>query len=129
MRSKRSSKRREDIWERWRAHLEAHRASGQTQAAYCQTHGLDPRHFSVWKGKLKGLERNGRKARAIRGATRPALRLVPLVIKKNIDSAAAADTDPMTIHLRLSNGLSVSMSISSIGRLPSVLEHLAQIPC
>jgi hypothetical protein len=31
----------------------AQRGSGQTQAAYCRTHGLDPKYFTRWKGKLR----------------------------------------------------------------------------
>lgn len=69
MKAKRS-RRREDIWAGWRAHLEAQRASGQTQAAYCGARGLDPRYFSVWKGKLAGEKRSVGKASA-------PLRLVP----------------------------------------------------
>src|SRR3974377_2467617 len=36
----------------WQQHLNAHAASGLTQAAYCREHGLNARYFSVWKRKL-----------------------------------------------------------------------------
>jgi hypothetical protein len=34
-------------------HLQARRDSGQTQAAYCRTRGLDPKLFTLWKRKLR----------------------------------------------------------------------------
>ena len=36
----------------WQQHMAAWQASGLSQAAYCRTHDLNPRYFSVWKGKL-----------------------------------------------------------------------------
>jgi hypothetical protein len=89
---------------------------------------LDPRYFSVWKGKLKRAERTARQALAPEGAKHSAVPLVPLVIKSS-SGTDASSADPLTIHLRLPNGLSVSMTIPSLSRLPSVLEHLAQAPC
>jgi hypothetical protein len=130
MGSKRSLRPRrwEEIRARWRAHLEAQRMSGRTQVAYCQAHGLDPRYFSVWKGKLKPAERTARRAPAPKVAKHSVVPLVPVVIKSS-SGTDASTTDPLTIHLRLPNGLSVSITIPSLNRLPSVLEHLAQTPC
>ncbi len=130
MGSKRSLRagRREEIRARWRAHLEAQRISGGTQAAYCQAHGLDPRYFSVWKDKLKRAEQAAQRAPIPKAAKRPAVPLIPLVIKNGCGTDASS-ADPLTIHLRLPNGLSLSMTIASLSRLPSVLEHLAQAPC
>ena len=119
MKAKRSW-RREDIWAGWRAHLEAQRASGQTQAAYCDARGLDPRYFSVWKGKLAGEKRSVGKASA-------PLRLVPLLVKNS--SCGSASPEPLSIQLSLRNGLSVSLSLPSTVSLRSVLAELAQAPC
>ena len=122
------SRRREEIWARWRSHREAQRTSGQTQVAYCRTHGLDPRHFSVWKGKLKRAEAT---ALAASGTTKGSgLRMVPVVIRSGSGTVShVGAAEPLTIHLQLSNGLSVSMTIAGVGPLPSVLEHLARAAC
>ena len=47
------SRRREDIRAWWAEHLAAQRKSGQTQVAYCRAQGLDPKYFTLWKGKLQ----------------------------------------------------------------------------
>jgi hypothetical protein len=124
------SGRREEIWARWRSHREAQRASGQTQVAYCRRHGLDPRHFSVWKSKLKRAEGT---APAANGPTKGSgLRMVPVVIRSGSGAGVVSHVgapEPLTIHLQLSNGLSVSMTLAGVGRLPSVLEHLARTAC
>lgn len=36
----------------WSQHLDAWRASGLSQNAYCQKHGLRPNQFTYWKRKL-----------------------------------------------------------------------------
>ena len=36
----------------WNSHVEYWQASGLTQAAYCQQHGLVAHQFSYWKRKL-----------------------------------------------------------------------------
>ncbi len=47
------SRRREDIRAWWAEYLAAQRKSGQTQATYCRAQGLDPKYFTLWKGKLQ----------------------------------------------------------------------------
>lgn len=47
------SRRREDVRAWWAEHLAAQGRSGQTQAAYSRARGLDPRYFTLWKGKLQ----------------------------------------------------------------------------
>jgi hypothetical protein len=127
MKAKRSG-RREDIWAGWRAHLEAQRASGQSQVAYCRARGLDPRYFSVWKGKLAGEKRSAGKAASTRRSKQVSLRLVPLVVKNSRSDFPS--TEPLSIQLSLHNGLSVSLSIPSVALLRSVLDELAsQTPC
>lgn len=36
----------------WRGHWEHWRTSGQSQAAYCRTHGLSKHRFRYWKRRL-----------------------------------------------------------------------------
>jgi hypothetical protein len=122
------SRRREEIWARWRSHREAQRASGETQVGYCRRHGLDPRHFSVWKSKLKRAEGTAPAASGTTKGSGP--RMVPVVIRSGSGTVShVGAAEPLTIHLQLSNGLSVSMTIAGVSRLPSVLEHLARAAC
>ena len=39
--------------EHWRAHTEAWSQSGQTQAAYCEQHGINLKTFAYWRHRLK----------------------------------------------------------------------------
>lgn len=39
--------------EQWRVHTEAWSQSGQTQAAYCERHGLNLKTFAYWRRRLK----------------------------------------------------------------------------
>ena len=38
--------------EEWRQQIQAWRASGLTQAAYCQQHGLNPYTFTGWRQRF-----------------------------------------------------------------------------
>jgi hypothetical protein len=56
--------------------------------------------------------------------------MVPVVIRSGSATVSQVGTEePLTIHLQLSNGLSVSMTIAGVRRLSSVLEHLARAAC
>jgi hypothetical protein len=39
--------------EQWRVHTEAWSQSGQTQAAYCEEHGLNLKTFAYWRRRLR----------------------------------------------------------------------------
>jgi hypothetical protein len=122
------TRRREAVWMRWRAHVEAQRASGQTQKSYCRKHGLCARYFCVWKKKLKLLEQAASRTRAIKATEASQLQLVPVVIQKSSD-ANHSSGDALTPQVTLPNGLSVCLSLPSVGRLPLVLEQLAVTRC
>ena len=51
----------------WLGHVQAWRASGLTQVAYCQQHGLKPKAFSYWSRQ----QRQGN----------PPLTLVPVAVR------------------------------------------------
>lgn len=120
-------RRRSDIWAEWRRHLVAQRASGQTQVAYCREHGLDPQYFCVWKRKLMDAPEESAEANLSAGAA-TGLQLVPLVIKADA-AGESGSTGALLIHLKLSNGLSVSIEVSAIDALRRVLAELARASC
>ncbi len=53
------SRRQADVRAWWRHHIGAQAASGLRQAEYCRDHGLDPKYFSLWKGKLARAAQQG----------------------------------------------------------------------
>jgi hypothetical protein len=115
----------EEARDRWRKHVAAQRASGQTQVAYCRAQGLEPSYFSMWKRKLAA-------SVAVAGSSAGrSMRLVPLVVKPVPESSErnVSTAEPISMHLRLRNGLSVSLRIPSLNSIPVLLKELAELPC
>ena len=116
------SRRREDIRAWWAEHLAAQRKSGQSQAAYCRAQGLDPKYFTLWKGKLQ--------ARAAASETR----MVPVVVApaaqppvSALCETASASTI-VSLRLSLGNGMALSLEIAA-GALPAVVRELSRLRC
>jgi len=114
------SRRVEEARNRWHRHMVAQRASGQNQVAYCRAQGLDPTYFSMWKRKL-----------AAPVAVARSMRLVPLVVKAVPRAAECAPSaaEPISMHVKLRNGLSVSLRVPSLKSIPVLLSELAELPC
>lgn len=117
---------REDKRTWWRNHLQAQSESGQTQAAYCRTHGLDPRYFTRWKGKLRP-----NRGTAVRGS---AARLVPVVIRSErapsgpVTCESSSTSTAVPIRLNLGNGMSLSMELAA-GALAIFVRELVSVRC
>ena len=115
-------RRREDIRAWWAEHLAAQRRSGQTQAAYCRAEGLDPKYFTLWKGKLQ--------ATAV--ASTP--RMVPVVVAPaaQLPVSGMPETAPASavvcLRLSLGNGMSLALEIAP-GALPAVVRELSRLRC
>ena len=116
------SRRREDIRAWWAEHLAAQRKSGETQVAYCRAQGLDPKYFTLWKGKL----------RATTVASAP--RMVPVVVAATAEPPASAMPETgsvspvVSLRLALGNGMSLSLEIAP-GALPALVRELARLRC
>ena len=116
------SRRREDIRAWWAEHLAAQRKSGQSQAAYCRAQGLDPKYFTLWKGKVQ----------ACAAASVP--RMVPVVVApaaqppvSALCETASASTI-VSLRLSLGNGMVLSLEIAA-GALPAVVRELSRLRC
>ena len=104
------SRRREDIRAWWAEHVAAQRRSGQTQAAYCRAQGLNPKYFTLWKGKLQAT------------AVASAPRMVPVVVAPAAQlpvsgmpetASTAAVMSLVSLRLSLGNGMSLALEIGS----------------
>ena len=116
------SRRREDIRAWWAEHLAAQRKSGQTQVAYCRAQGLDPKYFTLWKGKLQA------------AAVASAPRMVPVVVAPTAEPPASAMPETasasavVALRLLLGNGISLSLEIAA-GVLPALVSERSRLRC
>lgn len=118
---RRPSRRSRSVRAKWRRHIEAQRRSGEKQAVYCRARGLDPRYFSVWKGKL------AKAAQVV-----PAL--VPVRIKGTTAVTTASREDgksdlSCTLSVRLPNGIVLDVQSASAQALTALLAELSRLPC
>lgn len=118
---RRPSRRSRSARAKWRRHIEAQRRSGEKQTAYCRARGLDPRYFSVWKGKLAKV-----------APVVPAL--VPVRIKRTATVATASreagkSDFSCTLSVRLPNGVVLEVQPTSAQAMTALLAELARLPC
>jgi hypothetical protein len=131
----------------WQLNVEAQQASGLSQAAYCQQHGLDKGSLSQWKTKLA----KPAPATVDAGPTAPAKakpktrrkaktksRLVPVVVKA--DSPTASEKASSTVRhqqqpidliikARLPNGIILELLAPSVSSLSTLMIELARVSC
>ena len=116
------SRHREDTRAWWAERLAAQRKSGQSQAAYCRAHGLDPKYFTLWKGKLQA------------GAVASVPRMVPVVVAPAVEPPVSAMRETasasavVSLRLTLGNDMSLSLEITP-GALPAVVRELSTLRC
>jgi hypothetical protein len=91
--------------EYWREQVEGWRASGLSQIAYCEQHGLNIKSFRRWRTKLQ---------RAV--ATAPSLTLVPI-------SVGAPATAP-AIRLHSPGGWRIELANANPTWLADLVRHL-----
>jgi hypothetical protein len=105
-----------EIRAKWAAHVAAWRGSGRRQSEYCRERGLDPKYFSIWKGRVER-----------------APILVPVVVRARAAGPAAAatavTTDEVTLSATLPNGIALNVHLPSARTLSLVLTELARLPC
>lgn len=105
-----------EIRAKWAAHVAAWRGSGRRQSEYCREQGLDPKYFSIWKGRVER-----------------APILVPVVVRAGAAgptvAATATTTDELALSVTLPNGVALSFRLTSARALSPVLTELARLPC
>jgi len=81
------AQRSSEVRAKWGAHVAAWKATGGRQSDYCRAQELDPKYFSIWKGRLE---------RAAPAGVAPptadtAATLVPVVIRASAPRRVIAD--------------------------------------
>ena len=125
------SRRREDIRVWWAAHVKAQRDSGQSQVAYCRARGLDPKYFTLWKRRQRGLRVSAKPIEA------PGL--IPVVVRADRMALALAPATPrgerthepaaiVALRLSLGNGISLSLEVAAAA-IPTLVRELAGLRC
>lgn len=120
---------------KWQQYLTTQQTSGQSQATYCRTHGLNPKYFSLWKRELKLM------AEPLPARERPQAKAADVFIPVTVTSTplpATSDTRPaepgtppldLMLKATLCNGLTVELALGSAETLVPVLTQLAALPC
>jgi hypothetical protein len=115
------SRRSMEVRERWQLRVSAQRASGIAQTQWCRQNGIEPKYFSLWKGKLA-------KPATIHAtaATGPA-RLVPVTIRPNV--AKAVPPTGLGLTVTLPNGVGLRFEVPSALSVAPLLRELAGLSC
>lgn len=115
---------------KWQQHVTAQQSSGQSQAAYCRTHGLNPKYFSLWKRKLRASI-----GPAAAPADRAAITFVPVTVRAPAAGAllpsapGGPEPAPAVLKATLANGVAVELALGSTEALVPLLSQLEQLPC
>jgi hypothetical protein len=113
------------VW--WAAHVKAQRDSAQSQVAYCRARRLDPKYFTLWKPRQRGL----------RVSVKPteAPGLIPVVVRADRMAAATPRGEPthepaaiVALRLSLGNGISLSLEVAAAA-IPTLVRELAALRC
>lgn len=112
---------------KWQEHIAAQQVSGLSQSAYCKTHNLNAKYFSLWKSKLKKSE-----PAVAPDSTSTHSNFIPVVIK-NKSSTPVTSTQPTSsifmLKVTLANGIAIDLCLPTEAAFYSALMQLAQIPC
>jgi len=96
--------------EQWQNHIAAWKDSGNTQANYCQQHGLVPHTFWYWKKKLSAIS-----APSARPSPAPFIPVAvvdepaPARAKQNACNAAQSITTAISVHIGNGNGCRIDL--------------------
>ena len=122
------AQRSSEVRAKWGAHVAAWKATGGRQSDYCRAQGLDPKYFSIWKGRLE---------RAAPAGVAPptadtAATLVPVVIRASAPRRVIADRgsgEEVGLSVTLPNGMVLHFHVASAGALAPLLAALARLSC
>jgi len=113
------SRRSTEIRALWQQRVSAQQASGIAQTRWCRENGIDPKYFSVWKGKLA-------KVAAEKLVCAPTgAQLVPVTVRPN--AVQATPPSDLGLIVTLPNGVSLSLNIPDSLNVAPLLRELAEV--
>ena len=115
------SRRSLEIRALWQQRVSAQRASGIAQTRWCRENGIEPKYFSVWKGKLAKLAA----AKAVCVPTEA--HLVPVTVLPN--AVKVVPPSGLGLTVTLPNGVNLSFNIPDSLHMAPLLRELAGLPC
>ena len=122
------TQRSSEVRAKWGAHVAAWKATGGGQSDYCRAQGLDPKYFSIWKGRLERVAPAGVAPPTVDTAAT----LVPVVIRASAPRGVIADRVPgeeVGLSVTLPNGIALNFHVASTGALAPLLAALAHLSC
>ena len=129
VRTRRSS----EVRAKWAAHVSAWQAGGGRQSEYCRERGLDPKYFSIWKGRLL-------RAGAAAGILAPSQSasplpgLVPVMVRPAGMDESVGRPEPIRdaefgLGVTLPNGITLNFRLPSVRTLLPLLAELSRLSC
>ena len=110
-----------EIRRRWQLRVNSQQASGIPQTQWCRENGIEPKYFSLWKGKLAKLA-------AANGSTAAArAQLVPVTIRPS--AVKAASLSGLGLTVTLANGVHVRFDVPDTRHVAPLRKELAGLAC
>lgn len=122
-----------EVRAKWAAHVSAWQAGGGRQSEYCRERGLDPKYFSIWKGRLlRAGVAHSNLAPSQPAAPLPAL--VPVMVKPARMDESVGRSEPIRdaefgLGVTLPNGIALNFRLPSVRALPPLLAELSRPSC
>jgi len=120
-RKRSESRRSTEIRGLWQQRVSAQQASGIAQTRWCRENGVEPKYFSVWKGKLAKV------AAANQICAPTGAQLVPVTLRPN--TVKTFPPSGLGLTVTLPNGVSLSFNIPDSLNVAPLLRELAGLPC
>lgn len=115
------SRRSTEIRALWQQRVSAQRSSGIAQTQWCRQNDIEPKYFSLWKGKL------GKLAATKESSASTNAHLVPVTLLPN--AVKVVPPSGLGLTVTLPNGVSLSFNVPDSLNVAPLLKELASLPC
>jgi hypothetical protein len=122
-----------EVRAKWGAHVSAWQSGGGRQSEYCRERGLDPKYFSIWKGRL--LRAGATHSNLAPSQTAPPLpglvpvRMKPARIDELVGRPGPLGDVEFGLGVTLPNGIALNFRLPSVRALPPLLAELSRLSC
>lgn len=126
MRAQRSA----EVRAQWAAHVAAWRERGGRQYDDCRERGLDPRYFSIWKGRpLRLVTAEGNEPPKQPRPTLVPVVMTPMPPDQSVGRPEAARDVEFGLGVTLPNGIALTFRLPSVRAQPPLLAELSRLSC